>query len=71
VDQRHLRLPGRERPGQRRVGVPVDEHRIGRQLGDRPLERCQHARSLGAVRAAAQPQLALGPGQAKLAEEDP
>ena len=58
-----------ERAGERRVGVAVNEHCVGGQLGDQRLERAEHARRLPGVRAAADAQLAIGPRQAQLGKE--
>ena len=71
VPHRHGGLGRRERPGERAVGVAVDEHEIGRQLGEHRLEGREDASRLRRVRATAGAQLALGRRHGKLLEEDP
>ena len=59
VHQRDVRQPGRERARERGVRVAVHECRIGAQLLQHGAERDQHARGLGRVGAAPEPQLAV------------
>ena len=59
-----------ERAGERRVGVAVDEQRVGSDVGDQRLERGEHARGLRGVRAAADAEQVLGRRQLELVEED-
>ena len=69
VRQRKVPPGGGERPGQRRVGVAVDEHELGRRVLEHRLERVHHARGLGGVRSARDAELAVGRGNAQLAHE--
>ena len=72
LDVRHRdpRLCRRQGPGQRRVGVTVDEHEIGRRAFQNRLERGQHPRRLRGARAERDAELFVGRGQAELCEED-
>ena len=60
-----------QRARQRRVGVAVDEHRVGAKLCQQRLERRQHAGRLRRVAPARDLQLAVRARQAELAEEHP
>jgi hypothetical protein len=46
VGDRHTLLDGRQRTGERRVGVAVDQHAVGRGIADDGLKRRQHPRCL-------------------------
>ena len=70
VADRDAALGGGERTGERRVGVAVDEHHVGLELGQYRLQRSQHPRGLLGVRARAGAQLAIRRGNAELVEED-
>ena len=65
------RLGRRQRPGEGRVGVAVDERERGLELGQHGLQRRQDARRLGGVRAGSGAQLAGGARHVELLEEDP
>jgi len=70
VDHRDLRAGGRERAGERRVGVAVDERGVRLDLVDQRLERREHPRRLRRVAAAGDVQLDVRSGEAELLEED-
>src|SRR5581483_5006751 len=56
--------------GHGRVGVAVDEHQVRRDLGEQRRERLGHPLALLVVGPVAERELAIGPGDAQLAEED-
>ena len=63
-------LGGGEGARERRVRVAVDEGRVRGDLVEQGLERGEHAGGLGGVAAAGDPELAVGPCEAELGEED-
>ncbi len=70
VDDGDAGLSRRQASCQGRVRVAVDEHRVGLLGGEERLERAEHAGGLRGVGGPGDIQLAVGPGQAELAEED-
>ena len=60
----------RERPGQRGVGVAVDDQHIRAGIGEERLERGKHPRRLRSIGTAADPEVAVRRGNAQFGEED-
>jgi hypothetical protein len=71
VRDRDAQLCGRERTGERGVGVAVDQDQLGRELLEQRRECREHAGGLLGVRAAMDVQLAVRGRDAELVEEDP
>ena len=70
VGHRHPGLRRRERGGQRRVRVSVDQRQIRLCLGEHPFEETEDPRGLLGVRAAPGAELAVRRGYPELLEED-
>jgi hypothetical protein len=64
-------LSGRERAGERGVGVAVHEHELGVQVGQNRLQPREDAPGLGGVAPTAGVQLVGRRRHAELVEEDP
>ena len=60
VGDRHVELDGGQRPGQRRVRVPVDEDPVGAAVRDDLVQGGEHGADLRAVRARADAQVDIG-----------
>jgi hypothetical protein len=70
VGHRYAQLRTRQRAGQRRVRVAVDEQHVGLLGGDQRLERRQHPRRLRGVGSAAEVEMMVGTRELELVEED-
>ena len=70
VDHGDAQLHGGQPAGERRVRVPVHEHRAGLLLDHELLEHAQHLAGLPAVTAGADPEVEVGCRDAELLEED-
>ena len=69
VRDRHVHLGRHERRRQRRIRVAVDDHRVGRDVAERALQRDQHPAGLLGAGPTADPQRHVRRPQPELAEE--
>ena len=69
VGERQVERRGRERAGERRDRVAVDDDRVGTQLDQDRLEPLDHGRQCGRPAQPADPQRSVGRGQPELLEE--
>jgi len=65
-----LQLRGGKRPGERRIGVSVDEHPVRPFLRQCAFECGQHAPGLRAVGTGPYPEIAVGPRDLEFPEKD-
>ena len=70
VHDGHPRVLARLRAGEGRVGVPIDQHRVGLDLGDQVLQCAEHPGRLGLVRPAADAKFPVRFRETELGEED-
>jgi hypothetical protein len=70
MHDRDAELGGSEPSGERGVGVPVDQYRIGLPLDEELLEQAEHRSGHPSVRARADAERVIGRGYAELLEED-
>ena len=71
VGHRHAQLDGRQGAGDRRVDVADDDHGVGPLLEHDRLEPLHDLGRLDGVRARADLEVDVGPGDAQLLEEEP